>query len=384
MADWQEAKDSLEGLGKKWLVNITDLFSTLLDKKSEVAGIEFSMQTAEEFGAKVAGSPWILVNFTMEPFSECFLLFQKRDAAVMVDLIIGGDGRVPSLDFSELHLSILEESASQIIKSFTTALSAEMGSTFVSEIKQTVESDFSQMSFTRVAQMRFTFTVEDLIEGEFSFLLDGDVVENYFKTGAAEEPAPEPEKPAPKAEAPAPARAAAPAARAKKPPPRSVEEQLEAEEAAEEEYEEAPVRRRRRPRPAPRPVAPRRPKIIEEEYDEEYAEEEEYDEEEPTYQRLALQPVSRRSPSSRFPGLDFLMDINVKVTAVLGKTEIFLRDLLEMGVGSVIQLDKFESEPVELMVNNKLVARGEIVVVDEKFGVKITETISDLERVLRG
>lgn len=79
--------------------------------------------------------------------------------------------------------------------------------------------------------------------------------------------------------------------------------------------------------------------------------------------------------------IDFLLDIPLEVTAELGRTKMLIRDLLQLGQGSVIELDKIAGEPMEILVNNRLVARGEVVVVNEKFGVRLTDIISPAERI---
>ena len=79
--------------------------------------------------------------------------------------------------------------------------------------------------------------------------------------------------------------------------------------------------------------------------------------------------------------LDLIMDIPLKVTAELGRTKMVVSDLLGLGQGSVVELSKLAGEPMEVYVNDKLVARGEAVVVNEKFGVRLTDIISPAERV---
>jgi len=81
--------------------------------------------------------------------------------------------------------------------------------------------------------------------------------------------------------------------------------------------------------------------------------------------------------------LDFILDIPLEITVELGKTKMLINDLLQLGQGSVIELTKLAGEPLEILVNNKLVARGEPVVVNEKFGVRLTDIISPIERVKR-
>ena len=79
--------------------------------------------------------------------------------------------------------------------------------------------------------------------------------------------------------------------------------------------------------------------------------------------------------------LDLILDIPLRVTVELGRTKMMVSDLLNLGQGSVIELSKLAGEPMEVLVNDKLVARGEAVVVNEKFGVRLTDIISPAERV---
>jgi len=80
-------------------------------------------------------------------------------------------------------------------------------------------------------------------------------------------------------------------------------------------------------------------------------------------------------------GLDFLLDVPLEITVELGRTTIQIGELLKLGQGSVVELEKLTSEPVEIYVNQKLMAEGEVVVVNEKFGVRLTNIISPGERV---
>jgi flagellar motor switch protein FliN len=81
------------------------------------------------------------------------------------------------------------------------------------------------------------------------------------------------------------------------------------------------------------------------------------------------------SPPTASPNLDIVLDVPVKLTVELGSCLMPMREVLQLAVGSVVQLDKIADEPVQLSVNRKLVARGEVVVVENKFGIKITELV---------
>ena len=93
-----------------------------------------------------------------------------------------------------------------------------------------------------------------------------------------------------------------------------------------------------------------------------------------------IAPVAEVESSSN-NNIDLILDIPLKVTVELGRTKMVVSELLNLGQGSVIELNKLAGEPMEILVNDKLVARGEAVVVNEKFGVRLTDIISPKERV---
>lgn len=81
------------------------------------------------------------------------------------------------------------------------------------------------------------------------------------------------------------------------------------------------------------------------------------------------------------PSLERILDIPLLLSAQLGNTRMLIKDLLQLGPGSIVELDKLAGEPLEILVNDKLVARGEVVMVNEKFGVRLTDVVSPTERV---
>ena len=87
------------------------------------------------------------------------------------------------------------------------------------------------------------------------------------------------------------------------------------------------------------------------------------------------------APSDETKSLDLILDIPLTVSVELGRSKMLINDLLQLGQGSVIELTKLVGEPLEVLVNQKLVARGEVVVVNEKFGVRLTDIVSPMERV---
>jgi flagellar motor switch protein FliN/FliY len=92
-------------------------------------------------------------------------------------------------------------------------------------------------------------------------------------------------------------------------------------------------------------------------------------------------PKPALSPGPGIPNLQFILDIPLQVTVELGRKRLLVHDLLQLSQGSVIELTKQIGEPFEVLINQKLIARGEIVVINDKFGVRITDIISPMERV---
>lgn len=117
--------------------------------------------------------------------------------------------------------------------------------------------------------------------------------------------------------------------------------------------------------------------MINEEFDSKYGEDApavEFDQ--PQFQQL-----KQAAPTGTIENLDFILDIPLEVSVHLGRTKMLINDLLKLGQGSVIELNKLIGEPFDVYVNNKLVARGEVVVSNDKYGVRLTDIVSPLERI---
>lgn len=96
----------------------------------------------------------------------------------------------------------------------------------------------------------------------------------------------------------------------------------------------------------------------------------------PAANEPVLSPEDSRLAKTDFSKLKMILDVPLKVTVELGRTKMLVNDLLQLGQGSVIELDKIAGEPMEILINEKLVAMGEVVVVNEKFGVRLTDVVS--------
>ncbi len=96
----------------------------------------------------------------------------------------------------------------------------------------------------------------------------------------------------------------------------------------------------------------------------------------------ATESTTTEAPAAEAPrNFDLLLDIPLKVTVEMGRTRMALRDLLQLGPGSVVELAKMAGEPLDVLVNGRPIARGEAVMVNDKFGVRLTDVISPSERI---
>jgi flagellar motor switch protein FliN len=93
------------------------------------------------------------------------------------------------------------------------------------------------------------------------------------------------------------------------------------------------------------------------------------------------EPSNRNGQSSLGREMEFLYDVPLQVSVEVGRARILLKDLLQMGEGYVVELDKLAGEPLDLYVNSRLIARGEAVKVGDKFGIKLTEVVSQSDRI---
>jgi len=98
-------------------------------------------------------------------------------------------------------------------------------------------------------------------------------------------------------------------------------------------------------------------------------------------QPATFPPLETKTNETAVKNLDFILDIPMQVSVQLGSTKMLIRDLLQLGQGSVVELEKLAGEPLEVLVNHRLVARGEVVVVNEKFGIRLTDVVSAVERI---
>jgi flagellar motor switch protein FliN/FliY len=325
----------------------TTLFS-LVNKKVEISTPVVSISNWDEI-VNMYEKPCVLVKiaYTKGLDGTNVLVLKDRDVKVITDLMMGGDGTNTDGEISELHLSAISEAMNQMMGSAATSLSSMLNmmvdiSPPSSDLMDLAESpdggeidDFLKGPFVKI---EFKMLIGDLVDSKIMQLypislaqeMCRSVIENMESDTAstveetAPTPAPTPAAPAPSAPTPAPAQGM------QAPPPMS-----------------------------PPPMAPQH--VMQPQVNVEQAQ----------FTPFAQNIMPAYSPEN----IDLIMDVPLEVTVELGRTHKSIHDILEFSPGTIIELNKIAGEPVDVLVNGKYVAKGEVVVIEEAFGVRITEIV---------
>ncbi len=92
-------------------------------------------------------------------------------------------------------------------------------------------------------------------------------------------------------------------------------------------------------------------------------------------------PIEQKPPGTSARSVDFILNVPLKINVQIGSSKMMVRDLLQLSQGSVIELEKFAGEAMDVLIGDKLVARGEVVVVNEKYGIRLTDVVTPVERI---
>ncbi len=286
------------------------------------------------------------------------LILKEDDVKVITDLMMGGDGTSTDQDLSELHLSAICEAMNQMMGSAATSMSSMISDTVdISpptatrvDLAENIKGELEGLVEEQFVQVAFKMEIGDLVDSQIMQLYPIDFAQRVYKqfAGISDEPEPAP------AAAPEPAPAPAPAAAAPEPAP--VPQAAPAAQAP--------------PPPMGQSMAP--PPMMGQ----------------PMYayppQDFNIQPAQFQSfmappdLSGIAPeNIDLIMDVPLEVTVELGRTSKSIKEILDFSPGTIIELDKLAGEPIDVLVNGKFVAKGEVVVIEESFGIRVTEIIKE-------
>lgn len=375
-------KDALGEIGNISMGSAATTLSVLLGHKVNITTPTVSVDTMSTIQNQYP-MPYLVVEvgYVIGINGNNILAIQASDASIIADLMMGGDGLNPQEELNDIHMSAVGEAMNQMMGTVATSLSTmfnkkiDISPPKVNLIDLGAEDKITDLvnNDEPVVKTSFRMEVDGLIDSEIMQILPLDVAKemvSFLMGGGAEAeaqeaPAPAPETaPAPVAPEPAPV-AAAPAPAQAAPAPQPAAPQYAAppqpQYAAPPQYTAPPM--------GAQPV---------------YAP--------PAYannvvssgvpvQNAQFAPLTNEPVEVNAANISLIQDVPLQVTVELGRTKKSIREILEFSTGSIIELDKLAGEPVDIHVNGQLTAKGEVVVIDENFGVRITEIVSPMERV---
>ncbi|NNV05012.1 flagellar motor switch phosphatase FliY [Geobacillus sp. C56-T2] len=349
-------QDAIGEIGNISFGSSATALSMLLNQKVEITTPNVSViersKIADEFPHPYVA---IQVNYTDGFLGTNLLVIKQHDAAVIADLMLGGDGTAVNDELGEIQLSAVQEAMNQMMGSAATSMSTVFGKRVdispptlhlldLSEGKG-LEYLPDEEFFIKVS---FRLKVGELIDSNIMQLLPVDFAKELvgLLLGSPSEPKDVEERTEPAHARAMPADGPEPA-----PTPANVGGAMVSQpagrpgQASAERVKEADVR----------PIQTA-----------DFAE----------FDAPSLAAAETRN-------LELLFDVPLQVTVELGRTKRSVQEILQLSTGSIIELDKLAGEPVDIFVNNKLIAKGEVVVIDENFGVRITDIMSQSDRLKR-
>ncbi|MCX7667619.1 MAG: flagellar motor switch phosphatase FliY [Atribacterota bacterium] len=323
-----EEKDVIGELGNISMASAATALSGLLRKRVEITVPEVELVNLQETETLFPEKHLLVKVVYQEGFKgDNILLVKEEDARVMVSLMMGGNGRedLPET-LGELEASAVGEAMNQMMGSASTAMSEFLNlrisisppEIFFEEVEK-LEEEWLEKQDQYVVKVMCRLVVEDVIDSYMVQLLPLYFVREITSTLL----------------------------------PSSVEGLLEEKSGKEEEV-----------------IAPRVEKSPEEK----------------ARKKVEARPVEfaefkkKEEPSSQV-NLELLLDVTLPLVVELGRVRLSIQEILELGPGSIVELDKLAGEPADLYVNDVLFARGEVVVIEENFGIRITEIVNPEERV---
>lgn len=328
----QDEKDIIGEVGNISMSQAATTLSALLNKEVKITTPRVTQRTLGEILSE-SDYPKVVtsIDFKYGLDGSNMLMIDVPDAIIIADLMMGNDGTdVADNEFGELELSAVGEAMNQMIGTASTAMATMFGRTIdilppkVDVLKKGQSGIHEGRENERIVSISFDLNVEGLINSRIAQLYTEDTVREINKIMLSD----------------------------------TAETLANREVPVKEEpavSEPAPA-----PTPAPTPQAPVEKVQVQT----------------PDFQELTDQGISDVPRN-----LDLIMDVPLEFTVVLGKSRRTIKDILSLGAGSVVELDKMTDEPLEILVNGKLVAEGEVVVINESFGIRITNIMSKEERV---
>ncbi|MGL4654611.1 MAG: flagellar motor switch phosphatase FliY [Sarcina sp.] len=329
----EQDNDLLGEIGNISMGSASTALSQVINQSVNITTPVVSITTIGELKRQFAVPNILLeVQYTSGIVGKNILIMKIPDAAVIANLMMGGDGTAIAQELSEIEISAVQEAMNQMIGSAATSMATMFArevniSPPNSKIWENITEDISNDldDDQEIINISFNLNIGTLVDSTIMQVLPVETGRKIVRIMMGEDTIEEVQAVAPK----------------------QVEE----------------------PRPAPRQETVTIPPVEEIELPPVAISKAQFESLDPTKQ------------AGSYNNMDLILDVPLDVSVVLGKTKKSIKDVLSLGVGSVIELDKLADEPLEILVNGKRIAYGEVVVIDESFGIRITSIIDGTERI---
>lgn len=300
---------------------------------------------------------FIQIKYTEGLDGANILIMRERDVKVITDLMMGGDGSNIDGELGELHLSAISEAMNQMMGSSATSLSSMLGrmidisppeASLVNILENKNGADIAPFLAGDFVKIEFRMQIEDLVDSTIMQLYPIDFAKSLYKIFMEQQMG----------------TSAAPAQPDPAPQPQSVP-------APQPQSDPAP-------QPQPQPYVPPKAEMPQMQQ----AMPQMQMQQMPQMQQANIQPAQFQAFNTQMPqqmasqeNIGLIMDVPLEVTVELGRTKKSIAEILDFTPGTIIELDKIAGEPIDVLVNGKFVAKGEVVVIEESFGIRVTEII---------
>ena len=357
-------KDLLGEVGNISMGSASTALYQLLNQKVNITTPVVTVTTIKQIKENFDVPNIILDVEYVEGISGRNMLMMKiSDAAVIANCMMGGDGKIESDELSEIEISAVQEAMNQMIGSAATSMATMFGrrvdisppqSTLWESKEQSLSNDIEEEE--KVVRISFDLEVGDVLKSNIMQILPLNTAkkivsimmgENQVQASAetfVNEPAPTP--------TPASTHTMASSSQP------TYEAPVHGQPAYQQPAYEAPANY------AP-PMSHTQPMM------------------QPSVevQKANFAPLGTEHVRKSHDNIDLILDVALDISVVLGRTKKSIRDILNLGNGSLIELNRLADEPVEVLVNGKVIAEGEVVVIDENFGVRINNIVSGADRI---
>ena len=330
----------------------TTLFSLVNRKVNITTPVVEMCSWQEVMDAYEKPCVFIQIKYTVGLNGTNILVLKEHDVKVITDLMMGGDGTNVDGELTELHLSAISEAMNQMMGSSSTSLSSMLGKTIdisppeasLVDLQSKEPRDLSPfLEEDRFVKISFRMQIDDLVDSTLMQLYPLDFAKSVYETFMAQQMGGGDTAPAPAPSAPAPAPTPAPSAPAM-------------DMSAQQMGMPQGMDMSQMGMPQGMPMGYGMPNI---------------NIQPAQFQNFAQGQGDMVSAES----IGLIRDVPLEVTVELGRTSKSISDILEFAPGTIIELDKIAGEPIDVLVNGKFVAKGEVVVIEESFGVRIMEII---------